>query len=214
MYIIYNYMFEKERTVISWFRKISIFSHTINDCQCETNCNTMIKASAYTGELGHGWWENANLTCTACHLSMWCLGMRNPLSLWPWWQIPFIILKQQRAQGTAAGDHQVVSCLKKEKSAEEPTNQTRFFQRFARFFLKPSFPTLNQNSHCTWPIEACVGSQGRLMLRKIKAVLKRCSDLKSQKSLSNEPKANPDWLSLPSFIFVKLWDWTCDYHRH
>lgn len=25
----------------------------------------MIKASAYTGELGHGWWENANLTCTA-----------------------------------------------------------------------------------------------------------------------------------------------------
>ena len=35
----------------------------------------------------------------------------------------------------SAGDHQVVVCLKKRKSTEEPTNQTRFFQHSSFFFL-------------------------------------------------------------------------------
>ena len=62
----------------------------------------------------------------------------------------------------SAGDHQVVVCLKKRKSTEEPTNQTRFFQHSSFFFNHRSFPTLNnQNSHCTWPIEACVEKRGQ-----------------------------------------------------
>ena len=232
-------MFEKERTVISWFRKILFFSHNQrlpmwNKLRYDDQSlciyrgtwprlvgkrQSDLHSTRFRKKRSLPIFAQVKRVTSQC-VDVWVWGTpcrcgRDGKSLSSFWS--------NKGHSMSAGDHQVVVCLKKRKSTEEPTNQTRFFQHSSFFFFNHrSFPTLNnQNSHCTWPIEACVetfgrsGSQRDWCWEKSKQFWNAALTWNLFSLFSNEPKANPDdWLSLPSFIFVKLWDWTCDYHCH
>ena len=171
-------MFEKERTVISWFRKILFFSHNQrlpmwNKLRYDDQSlciyrgtwprlvgkrQSDLHSTRFRKKRSLPIFAQVKRVTSQC-VDVWVWGTpcrcgRDGKSLSSFWS--------NKGHSMSAGDHQVVVCLKKRKSTEEPTNQTRFFQHSSFFFYHRSFPTLNnQNSHCTWPIEACVEKRGQ-----------------------------------------------------
>ena len=204
-------MFEKERTVISWFRKISIFSHDKRLPMWNKQTYSDQSLCIYRGtwprlvgkrqsDLHNGDSKRTDLCpIEACHLSMcWCLGMGNPLSLWPWWQITFH--HSSATKGTVC--HYVcrrsLSCFllgstkiprKSQQIKPVSSSIARCLnrgvlsysqQREQTYATAPGPSRPEWKNWATWENAFWIsGSQGDTCWEKSEAVLKRCSDLKS-----------------------------------